>query len=48
MKNKGQGAYSQHFVFALLKSGFNKLECLSLTSLSRLLYCNTLAYWNNL
>ncbi len=29
----------------LLKKGFNKLECLYLSSLSNLVLCNTLFYW---
>ncbi len=35
-------------VFFLLTNGPNKLECLSLTSISSLVFCNTLAYWINL
>ncbi len=31
-----------------LRNGPNKLECLSLTSISSLVYCNSLAYWVHL
>jgi hypothetical protein len=40
-----QVSYSEHFLFSKLMNGPNKLECLSLASLSRLVFCNTSAYW---
>jgi hypothetical protein len=40
-----QVSYSEHFLFSKLMNGPNKLECLSLASISRLVLCNTLAYW---
>jgi hypothetical protein len=39
------GPYSQHFIFSKLTNGPNKLERLSVGSLSSLVYSNTLAYW---
>ncbi len=36
--------FSQHFIFFITYEGPNKLVRLSLTRLSSLVYCNTLAY----
>ncbi len=37
--------YSKHFIFLVNYNGPNKLEHLSLPSLSCSVYCNNLAYW---
>jgi hypothetical protein len=39
------GLYLQHLSFFSAKEWPNRLECLSLTRLSRRVLCNALAYW---